>query len=561
MTPPSSAASTSIIFHDFRSDYSPPDCFIAKLNPLGTKLLVSSSLGFASSIMTDIDENIYICGTTSDSNFPTTEEAYQTKIKGESDFYIAKLNKAGSILLFSTFLGGSKSEKSESIHGSRFCIFEVDTQGNIIITGCTLSDDFPITTQAFQKKYKGQSDIIVAKLNSSGSNLIFSSYFGGSRNDIVTSISMDSNNYVNIGGYTESQDLPITPEAFQTVFNRSYIQENVDGFVAKIKITNPDETPPILEIYQPRDDYETSDNEILITGRAYDEESEILKVTVNNKELLFIGPDGSFELYHSLNTGLNKVEFLTTNSANLSSRLILTITQNESDDQPDKDPPDLTIRYPFPDQTITKNTILVQGIAFDYGSGLYKVLVNQQEATLSKNGQFERELVLEHGKNTITVIAKDQAENQTKHSLDVFYNEIQKEILVIELWIGSLRAYLNQQPMTLDSPPIIYHGRTMVPLRFISECFMAYIFYDPLEQEVNIAYGSIYISLWINKTKARIEKADDEGKRTNEIIVLDAPPMIRNNRTLVPLRFIAEAFGASIDWDGKEEKIILKMEK
>ena len=106
---------------------------------------------------------------------------------------------------------------------------------------------------------------------------------------------------------------------------------------------------------------------------------------------------------------------------------------------------------------------------------------------------------------------------------------------------------------TLDVAPIIKEGRTLVPVRFIAEAFGAEVKYDEQIKEIRIISKdkgfSIYI--YLDKNKYRIsydDKPENEGK-------LDCLPEIINGRTLVPLRFIAEAFGAKVDWDSKSKEI------
>ena len=147
------------------------------------------------------------------------------------------------------------------------------------------------------------------------------------------------------------------------------------------------------------------------------------------------------------------------------------------------------------------------------------------------------------------------------------FTVIKKEIVsdpeskvIIELWIGNRIALVDGKAITMDTEPLILNGRTVVPLRFIAEAFKADVFFDSENQEINIAFGATYISLWINKTKARIETTGN-GEKKNRIVTLDAPPVIRSGRTLVPVRFIAEAFGATIDWDSQEEKITITLKK
>lgn len=124
---------------------------------------------------------------------------------------------------------------------------------------------------------------------------------------------------------------------------------------------------------------------------------------------------------------------------------------------------------------------------------------------------------------------------------------------VIRLYIGQRTAFKNDVPLLLDVPPQIYQGRTIVPLRFIAEAFGAEVKWEGETSTIRIYYPilNIYITLQVNNTTARIDK---------KVIKLDIPPMIVAGRTLIPLRFISEAFGAQVDWDSKEQKITITIE-
>jgi len=103
----------------------------------------------------------------------------------------------------------------------------------------------------------------------------------------------------------------------------------------------------------------------------------------------------------------------------------------------------------------------------------------------------------------------------------------------------------------LDAPPVILQGRTMVPLRFIAEAFGAKVDWVAATKE---------ITLWLDTIQLRLKIGQKTAYKNNETMTLDAPPVILQGRTMVPLRFIAEAFGAKVDWVAatKEIKILLK---
>jgi uncharacterized protein (TIGR03437 family) len=134
--------------------------------------------------------------------------------------FVAKLNAAGSALTFSTYLNGSNTGVGAGI--------AVDSSGNICVTGWTFSPDFP-TVNATQPVYGGREDAFVAKIDPAASELIYSTYLGGSNFDQGHGIAMDSSGNAYVTGYTGSLDFP-TLNALQP----GNAGATVDAFVAKI---------------------------------------------------------------------------------------------------------------------------------------------------------------------------------------------------------------------------------------------------------------------------------------------------------------------------------------
>jgi hypothetical protein len=138
------------------------DAFVSKLNGTGSTLLYSTYLGGSDfdaggGIAVDASGAAYVTGQTFSANFPTTSGAFQTTFGGFSDAFVSKLNSSGSILLYSTYLGGS-SQEDQSGAG-----IAVDASGNAYVTGGTYSSDFPSTQGAFQSTFGGVQDAFVSK--------------------------------------------------------------------------------------------------------------------------------------------------------------------------------------------------------------------------------------------------------------------------------------------------------------------------------------------------------------------------------------------------------------
>jgi hypothetical protein len=124
----------------------------------------------------------------------------------------------------------------------------------------------------------------------------------------------------------------------------------------------------------------------------------------------------------------------------------------------------------------------------------------------------------------------------------------------IVLQIGNEKAFINDEEVVLEAAPYIKNGRTMVPIRFIAESLGAEVGWDDATKSITIQKEDITISLKIGSTEAFLE---EEGAIGREKITLEAPPEIVNGRTFVPLRFISEAFGATLDWNGDIKEITI----
>ena len=143
------------------------DIFVSKLNAAGSALIYSTFLGGSSgeaSFGIDVDSsgNAYLAGLTWSTDFPFTTGAYDTTYNGNTDVFVAKLDAAGSALIYSTFLGGSGSEYNPNfISGG----ISVDSSGSAYVTGETYSTNFPTTAGAYDTTHNGGNDVFVTTLN------------------------------------------------------------------------------------------------------------------------------------------------------------------------------------------------------------------------------------------------------------------------------------------------------------------------------------------------------------------------------------------------------------
>ncbi len=130
-------------------------------------------------------------------------------------------------LIYSTFLGGSRFEQAKDI--------EILPSGEVFLAGATMSRDFPTTAGAYSRKLRDSSatDIFVTKLDSSGRNIIFSTYVGGHYEDFAEGMEIDPAGYVYLAGYTgggRSNNFPVTNGSLDTSYNGGY-----DVFALKLR--------------------------------------------------------------------------------------------------------------------------------------------------------------------------------------------------------------------------------------------------------------------------------------------------------------------------------------
>jgi hypothetical protein len=202
------------------------DAFVVKLNPNGTlayaRLFGGSALDQASKIAVAPDGSAYVAGYTYSADFPTTPGAYDRSFNGgDIDGFVTKLNPDGNIA-YSTFLGGTSDDYGGGI--------TVDESGQAFFTGYTESSGFPTTAGAFDVTFNGVSDVVIVHLNAEGTDLLYSTFAGGSSIEIGYDIAVDPAGSAYLTGQTMSQNFPITPGAFSTLYNGG----SADAFVLKL---------------------------------------------------------------------------------------------------------------------------------------------------------------------------------------------------------------------------------------------------------------------------------------------------------------------------------------
>jgi uncharacterized repeat protein (TIGR01451 family) len=181
----------------------------------------------ATSVALDPGGNIIVVGYSDAVDFPTMN-AFQPSNEGFSDAFVLKLDPPGSNIVFLTYLGGAT--------GDDFAYRTVvDGNSNILLTGGTDSSDFP-TLMAAQPTYGGAGsgfygDAFAAKLDSTGTTLVYSTYLGGDEDEEGWGVDVDSSGYGYFAGWSDSFTIkfPVTPGAFDTTMD-----DVGEGFIAKL---------------------------------------------------------------------------------------------------------------------------------------------------------------------------------------------------------------------------------------------------------------------------------------------------------------------------------------
>ncbi len=206
------------------------DAFVTRLDPSGSSLEYSTFLGGDEGRGSDIALGIavgeggsaFVTGHTYSTNFPTTPDAFDGTFNGVDDAFITKFAPDGSSLEFSTYLGGFDSEWGREI--------ALDRRGLPYVSGFTASPDFPTTQGAFDRSFNGVVDAFVAKLDPTGTGLVYATYVGGRKRDgLFQGMDVDEEGNVYVVGDTMSSDFPTTPGSFDTTFNG-----RIDAFVFKL---------------------------------------------------------------------------------------------------------------------------------------------------------------------------------------------------------------------------------------------------------------------------------------------------------------------------------------
>ncbi|MEM8906849.1 MAG: SBBP repeat-containing protein [Bacteroidota bacterium] len=224
------------------------DIAVSKYNGTGSNLVFATYIGgsssdFPHSIVTDFDQQLYIYGTSMSSNYPTTNNAFQTSYADSIDIVITILNSNGTGLVGSTYVGGSNNDGNNTTF-----LFEnygdfyrgeivIDGQRNVYIASMTSSFQFPVTDNAFDQTFDPggnfqapAQDGVVFKMNSDLSTMLWSTFLGGDQSDSALGLRVNDFGEVYVVGGAGSGSFPTTPGTL----NPNWQGGLGDAYVAKL---------------------------------------------------------------------------------------------------------------------------------------------------------------------------------------------------------------------------------------------------------------------------------------------------------------------------------------
>ncbi len=531
--------------------------FLAKFSPEGT-LLFSTFFGSkeyateVKSIAMDTLGTIWIAGHTNDPDFPLIHSWHSTENTSSSNIFFSSLSPEGE-WLFSTLWGGSKDD--------RLTKFSLDNENNLCIIGQTQSTDLPLKNSFFDFTATGYNfNNFVASIDPEG-QLKFSSYWLNTQTTSVSDLAIDNKQNLIIGGSTSFLDYPLKDSL------QDGLRGQQDAFITKIN---------------------TKGNILFSTSMGGSKKDEIVSLHLDHEQnLIAIGNTKSQDFplknyyWGSIFSTSPEKAFLMTLGKN-HQLLVSDIIgpYNARQVKNDKHGNYYLLSsgggmedYHYSDVFLNLNlspgplsgrnsriyvflpNLQAYGSYYIFADGLFDIHVHSSMRYLWFSGTTTNPMPT---KNAYQELAMDSAvlgKIQLPPSL-----AMPNKLL---LQIGQEKAtFMENGKVTelppLEAPPMIVQGRTMIPLRVLAETMGMEVSWVPEQQYIWLDREGVRLELQIGRNYAW--KFALDTPETREKLEMDVPPMIVNNRTLLPLRFVTENFGALVDWNGVEQKILVSWE-
>lgn len=350
---------------------------------------------------------------------------------------------------------------------------------------------------------------------------------------ITTYYKIDDGNYVtSVSGAQIVVDYGVHKISYYSTAGN--IVEKVHTQVIKF-----DNAAPVLTINSPQSGSYAKSSECTITGSVKDDYLDKLLINGNKVEVL---SDGSFSYKVNLNPGKNVFKILAEDMAGNKTERDISVIYDTTVPKISLASPQNWQEFKEPDVTVSGTVSPPEHI---------KLTINGNPVDVMADGSFTYSIMLEKpGMYAIKVVAEYEfSGKKAEQDVVIIYKPVKK--ITVLLKIGSKVITIDGKQKVMDVAPYIEPstGRTLVPIRFISEAFGADVEWEPEFKVVTIRLNDTVIKLQVGNSMAIVN-----GSK----VQLDQPPVIKDNRTMVPLRFISEAFGATVEWfpDTREVKIV-----
>ncbi|MEZ5396102.1 MAG: SBBP repeat-containing protein [Bryobacterales bacterium] len=193
------------------------DGFVAMLSPDATSLEYGSFLGgqnddLALGVAVASNDEVYVVGETDSPDLEVSSSPAHGALNGtEADMFVSIFDPTGANLVYGTYYGGSVRDFANDV--------AIDSAGRIYVVGGTSSDDFPVSATALLGEPRGNADAVLLQLERHGSNVLMATYFGGENEDQATAVAVNSAGNVYMAGWTRSNNIPLTPNAYQSEYS------------------------------------------------------------------------------------------------------------------------------------------------------------------------------------------------------------------------------------------------------------------------------------------------------------------------------------------------------
>ena len=241
----------------------------------------------------------------------------------------------------------------------------------------------------------------------------------------------------------------------------------------------------------------------------------------------------------------------------------------------DTSPPEIIILSPQDNSFTNQNTILIKGTVKDEESGINNLFITGELVEVSSNGTFEKEITLDEGENQIDIVAEDNTGNKVEKVMKIVLDTTAPQIILnstIPLDTHAPTLVITGQVVDkglsgIKANAIQINGVSLALSRTFSFSYslnlaeglnqIILIVEDNTGNQTKLSYSVNYIKNIVLKLQIgkKVMYVDDKP------VLLDVAPIIIENRTLLPIRWVAEPLGAKVDWDSTMRKVTITLKE